>query len=368
MGEVFRYLAGLPAEKAKGVAEGLLQVLLPFRNGPPYRADTDPEVILATEVQKKLGVTFGEWNGLLFEAQSRLHPSPRPPSESSSSGKPPVDVENVAEVKELKDFVAKAGAKFVMIYTDTELDDLVRFARPLNLSKEEFLGIVQTGCRDLKPRSAEQLKDQIFNWKSVVTKQGHPFKFKDIDDFKRFRVRLVDLVGQCELDGKIKLPTKDIRIQGSSLRTPFAEDVDIAVCVTTTEYRDICAGRFQNHFTKLDKTVPETVDELKKISYEDMVAIAKKALQKTPCGYTLSGQKGAKLKSAANYILMGKFDGKSKDFMEPLFLLTEQMKTAFPELNIESVTVILVGGPFDLKPALTLEVVEKTLVKQDGNQ
>jgi hypothetical protein len=380
MVDVFRYLASVPAETAKEVAKRLLKVLL-LRDGPPYHAKDEAEVEGSKKVQEALGITFGEWNGLIFEARSRLDPSARSGSEFSSSGTQSATVTHVAEVTAVKDHVAKAGSKFAMIYSDVELDDLVGLSKRLGLNDEELFGIVQTGCRDLKPRSAEQLKDQMYNWKKVVTGnegQGHPFKFMSIEDFKRFKTSLIGHVRDCTLPGGIKLPTTDIRIQGSSLRTPFAEDVDVAVCVTPEQYRDICAGRYDKHFTKLEKkgdkepetpkARPENVEELKQLTYEQMTGICKKALKNEACGYVNPKKAGTDLKRAANFILMGKFDGKQATLMKPLFDLTKTVQAEFPDLNIESVTVILVPGPFDLKPALRLDTLEEAVVKQEEKQ
>jgi hypothetical protein len=361
MPDVFRYFASIPPDKAKEVAEALLLVLMPFkRTGPPYGAETDEEVKEAGVVQTRLGLTFGEWNGLIFEARSRLETSKRLQSQTPSNNPQQGGggVKNPTEIEEVKQFLVKAGPKFNLIYNDTELDSLVDFSKSVSLAKEEFLGIVQTGCRDVKPRSAEQLKDQMYNWKNVVGQQGHPFKFQDPQRYQVFKSGLTGHISQCALPGAIPLPSTDVRIQGSSLRTPYADDVDIAVCVTKEQYRDICAGRFQDHFFKTGQKSgqekSDKVDVLKQLTYDQMIAIAEQVQRKEDCGYVKTGAKGKKLVSASNYILMGKFDGKSKEFMEPLYNLTEKMKQDFKELNIESVTVILIGGPFDLKPAMPL--------------
>ena len=358
MPEVFRYFVSVPPDKAKEAATALLAVLLPFtRKGPPYSAETEEEVRQAGVVQDQLGISFGEWNGLIFEAKSRLEQSDRlkaQPTTAPQQG----NLKHPVEIGKVKQMLVTAGPKFNLLYDDAELDNLVEFANSVALPEAEFHGIIQTGCRDVKPRSAEQLKDQIYNWKSVVLPRGHPFKFKNPQDYLLFKSGLKSGIAQCVLDGAIPLPSGDIRIQGSSLRTPYADDVDIAVCVTKEQYRDICAGRFQEHFFKTGQTQgkeqSEKVDALKQLTYEQMVDIANKTLAKQENGYMRSGAKGKKLTSASNYILMGKFDGKSKDFMEPLLNLTEKMKQDFPDLNIESVTVILTGGPFDLKPAMAL--------------
>lgn len=368
MHDVFRYFASIPADKAKVVAQRLLKVLMPFRDPPPYEAKDDAEQKLFTEVQDSLGITFGEWNGLLFEARARLEESPRKPSSIPLSNAPQAPVKNSAEIEQVKAFVKLAGSDFRMLYTEAELDGLVEFSRSVALQPAEFQGIILTGCREKKPRSAEQLKDQMHNWKTVVPAQGHPFKFTDKEHFQRFKVKLTELVANCDLPGEIKLPTTDIRIQGSSLRTSIADDVDIAVCVTPEKYRDICAGRYAKYFVKHGATKADTVDEVKQIPLKQMNEMATQATtvavadrQQPVSGYKNSGN----FRSAANGILSGKFDGKSEKGMPGLFTATEAMKAAFPELKIESVTVIMVGGPFDLQPALKLDAVEQTAVTKD---
>jgi hypothetical protein len=358
MPEVFRYFAGVPPDKAADAAAALLKELVPFRNGEPYSAENDQEQKQAQELQKKLGITFGEWNGLIFEARARLKPSPRQPSQTPSTPQQGA-LRNATEVNEVKAYVSGKGPKFPMLYNDTELDGLVDFSKSVGLPTKEFHGIVLTGCRDVKPRSAEQLKDQMHNWKNVVSgTQGHPFKFASQQQFAQFKLDLTSVVQKHELPGHVKLPTSDIRIQGSSLRSPLADDVDIAVCVTKEQYRDICAGRFEKHFypegQPQGKEQPLKQDELQKWTYDAMVDVARKAVAKQPCGYMSKTAKGDSLRSASNYILSGKLDGKIKTFIEPLYNMTQEIKAAYPKLGIESVTVILIDGPFDLQPALKL--------------
>lgn len=76
------------------------------------------------------------------------------------------------------------------------------------------------------PLSPEKLKQQMSNWANVIRPREYPYLFKNAEAFKQFKSLMRGLLGKYRvLEGKIV-------VQGSSLRTPNAKDVDVAVFVS----------------------------------------------------------------------------------------------------------------------------------------
>lgn len=130
-------------------------------------------------------------------------------------------------------------------YSDGELDDILAHGRSLGLTPEESADFATAGGIG-KPVSAkyplgrdriapEDLKQQMDNWATEVKPRGYPYLFESKEQFHEFGSRLNDL-GE-----KFGLPKGRVLVQGSSLRSPGAKDVDIAVVVPDKEFDDYAA-------------------------------------------------------------------------------------------------------------------------------
>jgi hypothetical protein len=104
------------------------------------------------------------------------------------------------------------------------------------LDSKSIEDLVFTGSRVKKPIASDELVRQMDNYVNVVSKRGFPYKFNSAKDFVNFTTDLKGLLG------KNGIPVDDIRIQGSSLRTPDAKDVDIAVFVSEGQFNELSQG------------------------------------------------------------------------------------------------------------------------------
>jgi len=97
----------------------------------------------------------------------------------------------------------------------------------------------------------------------MIKKRGYPFKFKDLDDFLSFSQDLK--VGLK----KLGVPINNIRIQGSSLRTPKANDVDIAVIVDQLQFDNFLKAKYNKKILKNGEAI-----EISNLSSEELLSLA----------------------------------------------------------------------------------------------
>ncbi|MEW5755365.1 MAG: hypothetical protein AB1810_03600 [Pseudomonadota bacterium] len=134
---------------------------------------------------------------------------------------PPAEL--AAEVRTRIDAIK--NGEFEFRYTDTEVNSIVQHGRSLGLSTTEIMDLMFTGSRTKKAIPAAELLQQMSNYVNIVSARGFPFRFDSVTDFANFCVDLKQLLI------KYGIPAGDVRIQGSSLRTPEAKDVNIAVFI-----------------------------------------------------------------------------------------------------------------------------------------
>jgi hypothetical protein len=125
-------------------------------------------------------------------------------------------------------------------YSDAELDDLLAHGRSLGLTPEEAADFAEAGAipkkvsanypegRDRIP--PEDLKQQMDNWANEVAPRGYPYLFSSKEQFQQ-------VIGKLDaLSQQFGLPGGKMLVQGSSLRTPAAKDVDVALIVPDNEF------------------------------------------------------------------------------------------------------------------------------------
>jgi hypothetical protein len=130
-------------------------------------------------------------------------------------------------------------------YSDAELDDILAHGRSLGLTPEEAADFAKAGAipkkvsakhpegRDRIP--PDELKQQMDNWTNEVKPRGYPYLFDSEEQFQQVTGKLNDLGEQ------FGLPKGQMLVQGSSLRTPGAKDVDLALIVPDKEFDDYAA-------------------------------------------------------------------------------------------------------------------------------
>ncbi|WP_164515184.1 hypothetical protein [Paenibacillus lentus] len=120
--------------------------------------------------------------------------------------------------------------QFELRFKDKEISDIINSGKALGLDDRTIEDLMFTASRVKKPINAEELIKQMENYVNVVMKRKFPYKFDSIGDYISFKGDLNDLLK------KYNISTNDIRIQGSSVRTPNANDVDIAIVVKKEEF------------------------------------------------------------------------------------------------------------------------------------
>jgi hypothetical protein len=233
--------------------------------------------------------------------------------------------------------------KFQFTYSDAELDAIISKGKELGLSDSVIEDLLYVGSRIDKAISAADLMQQMANWANEISKRGFPYKFADEAQYRQFSKELL-----AELR-KTGLPTNDVRIQGSALRKTAANDVDIAVFVEESKFDQLLVDRFKDAITFKEAKVQiagKTHEQLSQL-VADIKADAAKP-KGTPKDYNASAR------TFMNAFDTGIINSKS-DIIKPLKSATDAMQAKYPQLNIETISVLIREGKFDLKPDLPVK-------------
>ena len=241
-----------------------------------------------------------------------------------------------AVVKRVKARIAEDPAKFGLVYSEAELDAIIAKGKELGLSSSVIEDMIYTGSRKAKAISAADLMQEMENWGNVVSKRGFPYRFADLEQFKAFSKDLIDGVRS------VGLPVDDVRVQGSSLRRPTANDVDLAVFVEQSVFDKLLIDRFHARIAKAGAKIPLTGK-----THAELAALAAD-IEANPGAYN------AQAGTFQNAVKTGIISSKS-DIIKPLKAVREAIATKYPHLNIEAISVLLKGGKFELKPDLAVK-------------
>lgn len=234
--------------------------------------------------------------------------------------------------------VEQSKRLFEMRYTDAEIEDMYVTGRKLGLDDETTEAFIFTGSRNDKPipantkkdpkifkkrRTAEEVLQEMHNYAEVVLKRGYPYLFKDKAQLTLFSEKLKGLLT------KYNIPVEDIRIQGSALRTPNANDVDIVV------------------FVKKEK-----FDAL----LEDMVAGMSSRIKRENSRKKMIGDlKAQAAKGKINSFNFDRLPDHEFSFNQDLYRMMEEigMKTEGRVIDVD-LSLLLKGENFDVKPYMGL--------------
>lgn len=242
-----------------------------------------------------------------------------------------------AMLKRLNERFSKQADKFKLDYTEAELNDIVKRGKELGLSDKLIEDFVYTGSRIAKAITAADLIKQMENWVNEISQRGFPYKFTDKAQFEAFSKNLVDAVRAA------KLPTDDVRIQGSSLRKPLADDVDIAVFLNETAFDKILIDRFNERMAFADGRKISIAGK----SHNELVKLGQE-IEASPKNY--NGQ----ARTFMNAIRSGIVNSKS-DIMPALKSIKAFLADKYPNLNLQTISVLIRGGLFDVKPDLQVK-------------
>ncbi|MFD0519975.1 toxin glutamine deamidase domain-containing protein [Paractinoplanes durhamensis] len=127
------------------------------------------------------------------------------------------------------------------VYSEAQQAEMKQYGSELGLSEKQSEGFISVGSIE-KPENVakgrpakealttEQVKQQMDNWTNEVRPRGYPYHFTSRAQFEAFTSEVQDLQ---EAYG---LPSGRVVVQGSSLRTPNAGDVDVAIVVPDAQF------------------------------------------------------------------------------------------------------------------------------------
>jgi hypothetical protein len=239
-----------------------------------------------------------------------------------------------AIVKRLTARIARQADKFQLTYTDAELQAVVKRGKELGLSDQTIEDLVYTGSRTAKAISASDLVQQMENWVNEISKRGFPYKFTDMAEFQAFSKSLLDGLRSANL------PTNDVRIQGSALRKTTADDVDIACFVDEATFDKLLVDRF-NERAALKGGGKITLTGK---SHSELVNLAQD-IEANPAKYNSTA------KTFANALKTSIINSKS-DIIPALKGVRAFLAEKYPGLNIQTISVLIKGSLFDVKPDL----------------
>lgn len=242
-----------------------------------------------------------------------------------------------AIVKRVQERITAQSDKFQLKYTELELESIIKKGKELGLTDKVIEDLIYTGSRTAKAISAAELMQQMENWANLVSKRGFPYKFTDIAEFQRFSQDLLDGIN------KAGIPTDDVRIQGSSLRKPSANDVDIAVFVDQATFDKFLVDRYHQKIAFTDgKKIA-----LQGKSHSELVQLADD-IKANPDKYN------AQARTFQNAMRNGIISSKS-DIIKPLKAVVTDIVQKYPNLNLEAISLLIKGGLFDVKPDLPVK-------------
>jgi hypothetical protein len=232
---------------------------------------------------------------------------------------------------------ATGGGKFTLKYSDKEIDNIVQQGRRLGIDDATIEDLIFVGSRNDKPITATDLVTQMDNYVNVVNKRGYPYKFTSLDQFEAFKG---DLKSSLSNTG---VSMSDVRIQGSSLRNPNANDVDIAVFIDNAEFNQILINRYAGRAGLSNGTALELAGK----SHDELLAISQDILQN-------SSKYNAQSRTFAN-AMQNRIISSKSDIVKPLKTARKEVSSKYSELNIEAISIMTKEGNFDLKPFLEVK-------------
>lgn len=240
-----------------------------------------------------------------------------------------------------KERIGRNAKKFALKYSKKDFFYIFDKASDLALASNVVDDLIYTGSRKKKPKTAEVLAFEMKNWVTVVSPQGgRPYKFDNQEIFTQFGQRLHAILEERNL------PHSDVRIQGSALRNPRAGDVDIAVMLSPNAFKQLVSDHWAARFKY---SADDTQVDLVGMGYDEFLAMASQISKKDKTTYKSTG----KARSICYPILQGLISGKDKR-IAALTDATDVFATEFPDQNVESISIVVIGGEFDMEPSLKI--------------
>jgi LysM repeat protein len=292
-----------------------------------------------TEVSKRVpGETLKRIKQIVSRSSEHLPTKPHLPPSEKPKDQVLEAVEAAAKqwlkrLEHLKSRIARQADKFKLIYSEAELKAIAKRGQELGLSDHLVDDLIFTGSREAKALSAMELMEQMKEWAQVVRKRGYPHRFKGLEEFQEFSRKLLDGLH------KAGLPIDDVRIQGSALRTAKAKDVDVAAFVDKAAFGELLTAYFHQKIAMSGQKL-----SLKGKSYAELLELVRD-IGANPAKYN------AHARTFEHALKTGVINSKSP-IVKPLKELAASLASTYPHLNLETVSILIKGGLFDLTPDL----------------
>lgn len=219
-------------------------------------------------------------------------------------------------------------------YSDVELGEIVRAGREQGLDDDTIEDLIYIGSREAKRIDADTLVGQMDFYVDTVQRRGFPAKFASLDEFRAFGAEMRRLLA------REKVPTTDLRVQGSSLRSATANDVDLVAFVEPEAF----GGFIRKAFSGKVKHGNEVVD-LDGLSLDELQALAVK----------IGGDPtyNAYARTFRHAIVQGTINSKN-ELLGGLKAARRELAAQYPHLNIETISVQSTGSTFNLSPSMAI--------------
>ncbi len=285
------------------------------------------------ETLKRIRETVSRSSGQVPSAKKPQTPPPAKLKDQTPDALEAAAKQWLKRLEHLKRRIARQPDKFKLKYSEAELKAIAKQGQELGLNETLVDNLIITGSREAKALSATEVMRQMKEWAQVVSKRGYPHRFKNLEDFRKFSRELLDGLG------KAGIRTDDVRVQGSALRTAKAKDVDVAAFVDEAAFGELLTAYFHQKIAMSGQKVA-----LKGKSYAELLELASD-IAANPAKYN------AHARTFEHALKTGVINSKSQ-IVKPLKELAASLASTYPHLNLETVSILIKGGLFDMTPDL----------------
>ena len=233
-------------------------------------------------------------------------------------------------------------------YSPEQLQRLTKVGAYYGIDPDTLIDLLYVGSRNKKPISADKLEEQMFFLTQVIIPRGYPFKFDNQEQFVAFSNTLIDKLNE---EGVV---STNVCVQGSSLRKPDAGDVDIAVVISKEQFAAVVRG-YYNGKLKTKRTTKKGEDpiiaDVGTMNFDQLMGLVV-SFEKETAKYVKS-----RFETFVYIMRAGMIHSGDSGPGEKLSNAVKVIQANFPHLKVDSVSYIISGGPFDLKPALVIKKI-----------
>lgn len=154
-------------------------------------------------------------------------------------------------VDNVKERVKNAGWNLNL--TNTEIDEIIIHATNKNLRQVDIEIFIFTSANIRKPLTKNEVINRITNLKDTVRPRGYPYGFTGATQaiargkYDLLKNKIIDILEQRGL------PTNNLKVGGSALQTPNAQDLDVYLGIASKKQLDKLVDDIESHANYLIK-------------------------------------------------------------------------------------------------------------------